>query len=350
MNPTDPPRLFGDAPGTALFKSRPEDFQVEEILGFEPSGEGEHCFLWVEKTDRNSNDVAGHFADRLGIRKRLISHCGLKDKQAVTRQWFSLHLPGEPSPTAADLEGEGLRVLKITRNLRKLRRGSHDGNRFTIRLRQCECTRAAAEQRWEKIITRGVPNYFGPQRFGRDGGNIAQARRLLCGETAIRDRALRGILISAARSFLFNAVLAERVARGNWDSPLDGEVFGFADNRSLVLPEKLRGDEVQRVAAGHLELTAPLWGKGELQSLNEVRELEEGVAGQHRELATGLELLGLRQERRVTRLLPRAGSLEWADASGGDLLVRFDLPKGTYATTLLRELIELRIEFPPGEG
>ena len=348
MNPSNPPRLFCDTPWTARFKSRPEDFQVEEILGFEPSGEGEHCFLWVEKTDRNSNDVAGYFADRLGIRKRLISHCGLKDKQAVTRQWFSIHLPGEPSPSAAELEDGGLRVLKITRNSRKLRRGSHDGNRFTIRLRDCESPPDAAELRWEKIVARGVPNYFGPQRFGRDGGNIAQARRLLCGETEIRDRALRGILISAARSCVFNAVLAERVERGNWDSPLDGEVFGFAENRSLVLPEKLRGDEAQRLSDGRLELTAPLWGKGELQSLNEVRELEQEVARRHHEIATGLERLGLRQERRVTRLLPRAPSLEWE--SGSDLVVRFDLPKGTYATTLLRELIEFRIEFSPRQG
>ncbi len=239
------PRLHGRPVGAARFKLRPEDFQVEEVLGFDPSGEGEHCLLWIEKTGLNSNDVASHIAGRLGIRKRLVSHCGLKDRHAVTRQWFSLHLPGQASPRAEELASEGLSVLAITRNGRKLRRGSHDGNRFTIRLRECEFTDEQAHARWDQITARGVPNYFGPQRFGRDGGNVRQARRMFSGDLAVRDRALRGILISAARSFLFNAVLGERLERGSWDRVLEGEVFGFADNRSLVLPERCRGDEAR---------------------------------------------------------------------------------------------------------
>lgn len=340
MNPVDPPRLFGDAaPGSAIFKSIPEDFQVEEILGFEPSGEGEHCFLWVEKTDRNSNDVAGEFADRLGIRKRLVSHCGLKDKQAVTRQWFSIHLPGQDSPSAEAVEGEGIRVLKISRNTRKLHRGSHDGNRFIIRLREVTGERDKIEERWDKIIERGVPNYFGPQRFGRNGNNIPQAREFLSGDVEIRDRMLRGILISAARSALFNAVIATRVKNKNWDCPLEGEVFGFAENRSLVLPNNLRGNESERVAEAELNLTAPLWGDGELQSTGDVKELEESVIATFEDFASGLAKLGLRQERRVVRLIPRNPEIEWENDD--ELVLRFDLPKGTYATTVLRELVEL---------
>jgi len=332
----NPPRQYGEAPGRAVFKSRLEDFQVEEVLGFEPCGEGEHCLLWIEKTDRNSNDVAGHIADRLGIRKRLVSHCGLKDKQAVTRQWFSVHLPGQDSPDASDLETDGLRVLKTSRNLRKLRRGSHDGNRFIIRLRGCEFDHSQAEERWERIISSGVPNYYGPQRFGKHSNNIPQAQRLLSGESEVRDRSLRGILISAARSFLFNACVAHRVSEGTWDQVMDGEVFGFADNRSLVLPEKLRGDETSRVAAGDLEITAPLWGEGELQSRSEVKAAEAEVVAQFTGLAEGLAKLGLRQERRVIRLIPRNPELTWETENS--LVLKFDLPKGTYATTLLREL------------
>ena len=349
MSPIDPPRLLGPALGRAVFKSRVEDFQVEEILGFEPSGEGEHCFLWIEKTDRNSNEVAGHLADRLGIRKRLVSHCGLKDKHAVTRQWFSLHLPGQESPDAEVLEDEGLRVLRITRNARKLRRGSHDGNRFTIRLRECDFSPEAGETRWQQIAENGVPNYFGPQRFGRGGDNIRQARQMLNGEKQVRDRMLRGLLISAARSFLFNAVVAERVQRGTWNQSLSGEVFGFADNRSLVLPHNLHGDEADRVAAGELENTAPLWGAGELQSLSEVRLLEEEVIGRERELASGLGELGLRQERRVTRLTPGNSAIRWEN-NESELVLNFDLPKGTYATTVLRELVEIGVEFPKAEA
>ena len=134
MTPIDPPRLHGSPLGSAQFKSHPDDFQVDEVLGWTPSGEGEHCFLWIQKRGCNSNDVAAQIAKRLKIRKRLISHCGLKDKNAITRQWFSIHLPGIPSPTAEKLQSENFQALKITRNSRKLRRGVHRGNRFAIRL------------------------------------------------------------------------------------------------------------------------------------------------------------------------------------------------------------------------
>jgi tRNA pseudouridine13 synthase len=340
MNAINPPRLHGKAIGSALCKALAADFQVDEILGFDPSGEGEHCFVWLEKTNRNSNDVATQLANRLGIRKRLVSHCGLKDKNAVTRQWFSLHLPGQKSPVAVDLEGNGVRILKITRNFRKLHRGSHDGNRFAIRLREVTFSKAAATQRWQQITKRGVPNYFGPQRFGRDGGNVEQAGRFLSGAVKIRDRALRSILISAARSLLFNACIAIRVQRGIWDTPLAGDVFGFANSRSLVLPENLRGDEPERLHRGTLELTAPLWGEGALHSQGSIRGLEQEVAEHYSELATGLVQLGLKQDRRVIRLTPNSPAINWE--SDATLVVRFSLPKGTYATTLIRELADLK--------
>ena len=308
-------------------------------MGFEPSGEGEHCLLWVEKRDLDSNVVTTRLADALGIRRRLVSHCGLKDRHAVTRQWFSVHLPGQESPESAALESEGLRVLRVTRNGRKLRRGTHVGNRFTIRLRDPEFDPALAVRRWEDLASRGVPNVFGPQRFGRDGRNVEKALAMFRGEFETRDRLLRGLLLSAARSHLFNAVIAERMARGDWDVPQMGEVYGFAGNRSLILPERQRGDEVERVGRGELEMTAPLWGAGELLSVGAVREFEEGVAQGFSELTAGLEEAGLRQERRVLRLRPKNSTVELLD--GGDLELEFDLPKGTYATALLRELAVL---------
>lgn len=334
---TDPPRFHGEPIGRAQFKSQSADFQVEEILGFEPSGEGEHCFLWLEKTDRNSNEVATHLADQLGIRKRLVSHCGLKDKLAVTRQWFSLHMPGEESPPAPQLEAEGIRILKITRNSRKLRRGSHDGNRFVIRLRDCEFSPKDATDRWEKIASHGVPNFFGSQRFGKNGDNLRQAAQMFSGELEIRDRQLRGIILSAARSAIFNAVIAERLTLDNWNRPIAGEIYGFADNRSLILPHNLHGDETDRFSNGDLELTAPLWGQGEPPSLSEVLAIEKEVATRHPDLISGLTQLNLRQERRTMRLIPRNSSQSWD--SDGNLTLKFDLPKGTYATTLLREMV-----------
>ncbi len=348
MNPINPPRLLGPSLGSARFKSQMEDFQVDEILGFEPTGEGEHCLAWVEKTDRNTNDVATELAKKLGIRKRLVEHCGLKDRNAITRQWFSLHLPGCESPAAELLDGDGVRVLKTTRNLRKLRRGCHRGNRFTIRLRDCTFSPDAADERWRSIVERGVPNYFGPQRFGREGGNIEQARRLMTGEIEVRDRALRGILISAARSLVFNDCVAKRIERGTWDVPMEGEVFGFPDNRSLVIPSNLRGDEFDRVRGGTLELTAPLWGAGELLSCGEVKAFEESVAEESSEIIAGLAQFNLRQERRVIRLKPESSELIWETDS--TLLLQFELPSGTYATTVLRELADLQTPTTSRDG
>ncbi len=339
FDPIDPPHLFVAPIGKAGFKSQLEDFQVEEVLGFQASGEGEHCLAWIEKIDRNSNDVATEIAQRLGIRKRLVNHCGLKDRVAITRQWFSIHLPGIASPTPEQISGNGYRVIAMTRHQRKLRRGGHRANRFVIRLRDCQFDVAAAASRWHQIESRGVPNYFGPQRFGHGGDNVELATRMLSGQVEVRDRMLRGILISAARSCIFNACVAQRVADGTWDLPLEGDVFGFPDNHSLVLPGNVRGDEVARVAAGSLEITAPLWGNGELHSVSVVRELEQRIAVHYQEIAVGLEQLNLQQERRVIRLRPSRSELEWQSTT--ELVLRFELPTGTYATTLLRELIEL---------
>lgn len=335
----EPPFRHGGPLGRARFKTHPEDFIVEELLGFEPSGEGEHCLVWVEKRDLDSNTAGARLADSLGLRRRLVSHCGLKDRHAVTRQWFSLHMPGQASPEPAALESEGLRVLRITRNTRKLRRGIHFGNRFTIRLREPSFDFASAQRRWQTITKEGVPNYFGSQRFGHESRNVEKALAMFRGEFNPGDRLLRGLLLSSARSFLFNAIIDERIEKGLWEYPLPGEVYGFPDNGTILLIDNQRGDEPQRFAAGQLELTAPLWGCGELHSAGEVRVREQQVASRFPELTAGLEAAGLRQERRVMRLRPMNPSL--IALPDGDLEFSFDLPRGTYATTVLRELAEL---------
>jgi len=335
----EPPYLHGGPLGRAQFKTQPEDFQVEELLGFEPSGEGEHCLVWVEKRDLDSNATAARLADAIGLRRRLVSHCGLKDRHAVTRQWFSLHLPGQASPEASALESEGIKVLRITRNTRKLRRGIHLGNRFTIRLRQPDFSAALAAERWDLIASQGAPNFFGSQRFVNEGRNVEKALAMFRGEFEPRDRLLRGILLSAVRSHLFNAVVAERMARSLWDRVLSGEVFGFPDNGTLLLIGNQRGDEAERFEKGIVEITAPMWGVGDLPSAGETRELETEVMSRFPEFTAGLEAAGLRQERRVMRLRPT--NSDFISLEAGDLQLSFDLPRGTYATTLLRELATL---------
>ena len=332
----EPPYLHGGPLGRVGFKTQPEDFIVEELLGFEPSGVGEHCLVWVEKRDLDSNTAGARLADALGLRRRLVSHCGLKDRHAVTRQWFSLYMPGQLSPEPTALESEGLRVLRVTRNTRKLRRGIHLGNRFTIRLREPDFD---AEERWSQIVSVGVPNVFGSQRFGNEGRNVEKALAMFRGEFTPGDRLLRGLLLSAVRSHLFNAVVAERMKRGCWDRALQGEVYGFPDNGTLLLIENQRGDEMQRFADGKVEITAPLWGSGELHSAGDVRELEIEVMSRFPELTAGLEAAGLHQERRVMRLRPM--NPNFTILEDGDLQLSFDLPRGTYATAILRELAVL---------
>ena len=339
------PFLHGGPLGRARFKALPEDFVVEEVLGFEPSGEGEHCLVWVEKRDLDSNAAGARLADALGIRRRLVSHCGLKDRNAVTRQWFSIHIPGQPSPDPSVLESEGLRVLNVTRNSRKLRRGIHQGNRFTIRLRDPDFEPGLAKARWDQIVEKGVPNFFGEQRFGREGRNVEKALAMFRGEFTPGDRLLRGLLLSSVRSFLFNAVVTERMARGVWNQALSGEVYGFPDNGTLLIIENQRGDEAGRFEKGALELTAPLWGMGDLHSAGEVRDLESEVLAPFSELTAGLDAAGLRQERRVMRLRPLRSAMEVL--AGGDLQVSFELPRGCYATSVLREFVHWADEASP---
>jgi hypothetical protein len=179
----------------------------------------------------------------------------------------------------------------------------------------------------------------GEQRFGHEGRNVEKALAMFRGEFTPGDRLLRGLLLSSVRSHLFNAVIAERMMRGIWDQPLPGEVYGFPDNGTLLLIPNQRGDEAQRLAEGKVELTAPLWGSGEPHSADAVRALEMEVASRFPELTEGLEAAGLRQERRVMRLRPINPAL--IALPDGDLQFTFDLPIGTYATTVLRELAEL---------
>lgn len=169
---------------------------------------------------------------------------------------------------------------------------------------------------------------------------MVKALAMFRGELSLNDRLLRGILLSSVRSHLFNAVLAERMKRGFWSQVMKGEVYGFPDNGTLLLIGNQRGDEAERFAAGRVELTAPLWGSGDLHTVDEVRKMELEVMGRYPELTKGLEDAGLRQERRVIRLRPT--NSDFAILEGGDVQLGFDLPRGTYATAVLRELAQLK--------
>lgn len=334
------PQAHGPAVLRAHMRTTPEDFFVEELPGFEPSGSGEHLLLTVEKRGINTAFAARHIAQWAGVPEMGIGYAGLKDRHAVTRQRFSVHLPKKVAPDLATLAldngEERLRVVEHSWHAKKLPRGALAGNRFELVLRQVEGERDAIQARLHAIAERGVPNYFGEQRFGRDGDNVANAKAMFAGRRVRREQ--RTLLLSAARSELFNRVLAARVAAQCWDSPLDGEVWMLDGSRSVFGPEPFDASLAQRLADFDIHPTGPLWGRGELRSAAAAAELEQATLADEDALSlrAGLEAEGLKQERRALRLRP--ASLEWDWPEADVLRLRFALPPGTYATVVLAEL------------
>ena len=341
------PRAHGAAVLTATFRGRTEDFVVEEIPGFEPSGAGEHLLLDVEKRDMNTVFAAKRIAEWAGVKEMAVGYAGLKDRHAVTRQRFTVHLPGRDAPDLSSLEDDALRVLQATRHARKLPRGALAGNRFELTLRDVTGDRTAIDARIAAIDARGLPNYFGEQRFGRGGGNIEQARAMFGGRRVRREE--RSLLLSAARSELFNRVLGERVSRRCWDTPLEGEVWMLDGPRSVFGPEPYTAELGERLARFDIHPTGPLWGRGTLRSDGECRALEEAVLADadSMSLRRGLEAAGLEQERRALRLRPAELASCWL--ADDVLMLRFALPPGAYATTVLEAIGDV-VEAPRRTG
>lgn len=325
------------APSTALqgvIRQQPEDFIVDEQMPVELSGEGEHLWLHLRKTGCNTEFVAKALARMAGLSNRDVGYAGQKDRHAVTTQWFSLHLPGQVLEDVEQRLPQGVQLLSCGRHSRKLKTGALSGNRFQITLRECQGDKTALAACIDTITQDGVPNYFGEQRFGRDGANIDKAKALFGGQIKVRDRHLRGLYLSAARSWLFNHVLSLRVADGSWNRILPGEVLALDGSRSFFVPEQIDETLFARLAAGDVHPSGPLWGKGESSARAQVAELEERVVASEPELAEGLVRAGLRQERRALRLRVPDLTHEWLEEDV--LRVRFSLPPGTYATTVLR--------------
>jgi len=327
-----PPGLNG------RLRTLPEDFQVREELDFPIEGAGEHVWLWVRKRGANTDWVAKRLAERANVSPSAVSYAGLKDRHAVTEQWFSVHLPGKTDPDWSADPHPDFAVLKAIRHSRKLRRGALSGNAFRITIRNLDGDPVALAVRWQAVATTGVPNYFGEQRFGRDAGNLERAEAMLSGQAKVRDRHKRGLYLSAARSALFNAVLAQRVVAGTWNQALPGEALMLADSHSFFAAHEIDETLRQRVAAFDLHPTGPLWGAGELSSSGVARALEQEIATAQPLFCDGLAAAGLKQERRALRLIVRDAALEFPEP--GAAVVTFRLPAGAYATMILRELIE----------
>lgn len=328
--------LYAKPEATALLRQQPDDFIVEEQLNFTPSGSGEHVLLYIEKTGQNTQFVAKQLAELTGLRARDISYAGLKDRHAVTRQWFCFKWPIKAELNTQHWMLPGCQILQLQRHYRKLRLGALKANRFQIRLRQVSDTQSVLKR--IEQASQGVPNYYGEQRFGINGGNLELARQLFAGQ-GISDRKLRGLALSAARSFVFNQQVASRIEAGIFNIVLKGDVLQLNGSGSVFkVPEADAGLQ-KRLNERDVHLTACLPGLGEPMVSADALAFEQQVLARHPALVQGLIDYRLSAERRAIRLLPQQLT---ASVQGSDIVLSFALPSGCFATSVLRELVQYR--------
>ncbi len=308
------PRAYPANGACATLKFLNGDFIVTEVPLQLPSGGGEHLWLDVEKDGANTAFVAQQLAEAAGVQERDVGYAGLKDRYAISRQWFSIYLPKGETPDLTQLQHPEYKVLGQSRHVKKLRTGDLQGNRFRIVLRDVTGERDAVEANIRAVAAHGVPNYFGAQRFGFEGGNVEQGRAMLARETRVRNPKKKGIYLSAVRSFVFNEVLALRIQQGLWSKTLPGDVMDDAG-----------------------QPTGPLWGRGRVATTDETQALENAVAERHATLCNGMEHAGLDQERRA--LVARPQNLSWEWPQDHQLMLTFALPAGVYATSVLNEIL-----------
>ncbi len=308
------PRAYGEPCIKGDVRSTPDDFIVVENLGFEPEGDGEHLYVSLQKTSVNTDWVVERLASFAGVKRNDVGFCGLKDRHAVTTQWFSIY---QPRPVDLDWAAfvaqiPAVELNTVARGRRKLRRGQHLSNRFSITLRALSgVDEPRLQALLQRIAAEGVPNYFGEQRFGRDGGNLNRAEEWFVRGKPVRQRQEKSMIMSAARSYLFNRILALRVSLNNWFAVLPGDVVE------------------QGIPA------LPMWGRGRSATGSLAREIEDEALEGLQAWQFGLEHCGLQQERRATTARPE--NLAWS-LEEDQLRLGFELPPGQYATSVLREV------------
>lgn len=329
---------FGVPETSGILKQVPSNFVVVELLDIELSGEGEHVWLDIRKIQLSTERVAKALARYAGVAYRDVGYAGMKDVNAITRQWFSVWLPKKPDLDWSGFVMDGVEVEAICKHHRKLKRGAHQANSFTIRVTDIKGDIASLQSRAEKVKQYGVPNYFGEQRFGRYANNLNKAEAWFKQELRIKDRNLRSIVLSSARSYLFNSVVSARVGQGSWcelkayePAALEGGNSVFSSNHET--------DNAERLMALDIHPTAPLWGRGAdtaTQAFPELAEWESCIVQRHAVLASGLEDNKLDYARRSVRSVPQGLTLVCDDNAA---VFEFTLQSGQFATSVIRELV-----------
>jgi len=337
--------LYGQPAASGVVKANPEDFVVIEDLGYRPDGDGEQVLVRIRKNGCNTRFVAEALAKFAKIHPRDVSFAGMKDRHAVTEQWFCLRVPGKETPDFAAFQLEGCEVLESARHRRKLRTGALQGNAFTLILRQIS-DRESVEQRLQQIAQGGFPNYFGEQRFGHANNNLVMARRWAADEIRVRERNKRSFLLSAARSALFNQVVSDRLEKvGSLTRVIPGDALQLTGRGSwFVATEEELSTLQARTDNNELRVTAPLPGSGEPGTQGEALAFEQQSLANE---ATLIELLArerVEAARRAALVVPR--DLRWNWWDDVTLELSFWLPAGSFATSLVRELLNQ----PDGEA
>jgi tRNA pseudouridine13 synthase len=319
----------------ATIRQQPQHFQVDEILPFTPSGDGGHAFLRIEKTGVNTEWLARQLAAFAEVKQVDIGYAGLKDRHAVTTQWFSVKIEGKTEPDWSAFDVEGCRIIEQTYHNKKLRTGSLKGNRFTLVLTQVIGSREVLETSLTRIKQRGVPNYFGEQRFGREYHNLEMAQAWFEDNQKPKKRHIKSLVLSAARSWLFNQVLSKRIDGKSWNQYVEGDVMQLAGSHSVFNASPEDDTLESRMAKGDIHPTGPLLGRGELSSSSVIKQIEQRVIDDWSVWCKGLEKAGLEQARRALRVIPEEMSWSFEDAN---INLSFTLPSGSFATCVLREL------------
>ncbi len=330
--------VYGGQCASAVLRHQPEDFQVGEMLDIPLSGAGEHHWLHIQKRNTNTEWLARQLAKLAGVPARDVSYAGLKDRIALTTQWFSIRLPGKSEPDWQQIETDDVKLLSSGRHISKLRRGAHRGNRFVLVLRDVVGEREVINQRLSKVLAKGVPNYFGEQRFGHGGKNVENGVLLLNGEIKVKDRHKRSLYYSSVRSYFFNKILSARVETGSWCQLLLGEAVILSGTNSHFLAETVDESLSKRLLEGDVHPSAPLWGRGRTASSLNALDYEQSILAEYQDVLNAMEHAGLEQARRSLRLL--VPDLQWRWQDDDYLQLSFSLPVGSYATALLREVFE----------
>jgi tRNA pseudouridine13 synthase len=328
------PLASGALPGTGgEIRRETEDFQVTEVPAYPLAGEGEHLYLWVEKRDTNTRWVIEYLRDTLGIPEAEIGWAGLKDRRALTRQWISVPARFEEAVTRLN-ELAGVTLLETARHTNRLATGHLAGNRFRILVRDPQGTEAQARAILDVLIREGVPNYFGPQRFGKMGDNATRGHQILASGRFRKHKWLDKLLTSAFQSLLFNEWVKTRVEDGTFGHVLEGDIaVKHASGGKFQVGDPAVEDP--RAVALEISATGPMFGRKYHEAHGAAREVEDRVLAHFGiDRALFKPLLG---DRRAIRFPLEESSLEWTPEG---YWVSFFLPKGAFATAVLRELMK----------